>query len=532
MTDSDGNGGFRREYGGRQGGVDAPDAKPSDSVRAGDPQPWWAKQTTKGDSGPRLGAVAYYRHSAEIGQENSVEIQQDNVRAFAQKHRIDVLREFADRGKSGLNAEGRPAFNEMMELVKEGDFDLILVLDVSRWGRFQDTDLSAHYESICKLHGKQVVYTNMGFPRDEDRLITQLRKSIDRYQSAEYSRALSKKVFEGAAKVAAQGYRPGGSAPYGFHRLMLDEQKEPDRILQPGQRKAIQNGRVVLVPGEPRHVEVVQEVFLLFVEKGFDEKQIAGHLNARGTPSPGGVHWSASSVHRILTNEQYAGSVVYNRTTQRLKTRRRRNPQEQWIVTPDAYDAIVEQELFDRAQDILEARKRRYSKDQMLVRLRALYEKYNVITGRLVGGDEGSPGPSTYAKKFGGLTGAFQALFQEVLDQARDELFRAISREARLVTEYEDFIVVNGDFTVLIQPSVPVPHGYGAFWTFRPDQRPTVDITLGVPLSNGGTHGILGYLALPRLLVQERWVRLFASSEARIQLHGYSGLDLIRELLQ
>ncbi|MEX0653359.1 MAG: recombinase family protein [Phycisphaeraceae bacterium] len=169
---------------------------------------WWAKTRSATDSQTRLRAVAYYRHSAEIGQENSVEIQQDNVRSFAERHDIEIINEFADRGKSGLNAEGRPAFNEMMDWVRtRDDFVLILVLDVSRWGRFQDTDLSAHYESLCTQHNKQVIYTNIGFTRDEDRLINQLRKSIDRYQSAEYSRTLSKKVFEGAAKVAHQGYR-------------------------------------------------------------------------------------------------------------------------------------------------------------------------------------------------------------------------------------------------------------------------------------------------------------------------------------
>ena len=65
----------------------------------------------------------------------------------------------------------------------------------------------------------------------------------------------------------------------------------------------------------------------------------------------------------------------------------------------------------------------------------------------------------------------------------------------------------------------------------RPDQRPVVDITLGVPLSNGGEYEILGYLALPRLMVPQRWVRLSAASDARIELHGYNGLDLIRDLL-
>ena len=494
---------------------------------------WWIQEDVSAKGQPRLRAVAYYRHSAEIGQENSVEIQQDNVRAFAQQHGIEIINEFADRGKSGLNAEGRPAFNEMMEWVRtRDDFALILVLDVSRWGRFQDTDLSAHYESLCTQHGKQVIYTNIGFTRDEDRLINQLRKSIDRYQSAEYSRTLSKKVFEGAAKVAHQGYRPGGAPPYAFNRLMLDENKQPDRILQPGQRKAIQNGRVVLVPGAASQVEVVQEIFLLFVEKRFDERQIAGHLNARGIPSPGGVRWSEASVRHILTNQQYAGAVVYNRTTQRLKTKRRTNPHEQWIITPNAYDPIISEELWNGAQAIFASRKRRYTRDHMLQRLAVLYETYNIITSRLIRFDEESPSPATVAAKFGGLTGAFQAMFADVLKRVRNDVFQAIGQEARLIDEYDDFIVINREFTVLVQPSVPMPDGYGAFWSFRPDHRPVVDITLGVPLSNGGEYEILGYLALPRLMVPQRWVRLSAASDARIELHGYNGLDLIRDLLQ
>ncbi len=494
---------------------------------------WWAKQESQTPGEAPLRAVAYYRHSAEIGQENSVEIQQDNVRAFAARHDIQIINEFADRGKSGLNAEGRPAFNEMVEWVKtRDDFVLILVLDVSRWGRFQDTDLSAHYESLCTQHGKQVIYTNIGFTRDEDRLINQLRKSIDRYQSAEYSRTLSKKVFEGAAKVARQGYRPGGPPPYAFHRMMLDERKQPDRILQPGQRKAIQNGRVVLVPGEPEHVNVVHEVFVLFVERRLNERQIAGQLNDRGITSPGGRRWSEVSVRHILTNRQYTGAVVYNRTTQRLKTKRRSNPPEQWIITPEAYEPIIALDLFDQAQAIFESRKRRFNRDDMLARLQAIYTRYNIVTSRLIQYDRECPSPDTYKTAFGGINGAFQAMFNDVRRRVRDRVFETISAQVRMVDEYDDFIVINRDFTVLIQPSVPMLRGYGSHWTFRPDHRPSVDITLGVPLSNGGEYEILGYLALPRLLVPDRWVRLSADSDAQIQMHGHSGLDLIRDLIQ
>jgi len=131
-----------------------------------------------------------------------------------------------------------------------------------------------------------------------------------------------------------------------------------------------------------------------------------------------------------------------------------------------------------------------------------------------------------------GRSPAFQQAFgEEAIAALQDAAKKAISQDARLVDEHDDFIVINQDFTVLIQPSVPMPDGYGEYWAFRPDHRPVVDITLGVPLSNGGKYEILGYLALPRLMVPERWVRLSAGSDARIEMHGHSGLDLIRELL-
>lgn len=493
---------------------------------------WWESEEVKAsDPQEKRVAVAYYRHSAQIGQENSVEIQQDNVRTFAEKHNLQIVHEFADRGKSGLNAEGRPAFNEMMEWVRtREDFQFILVLDVTRWGRFQDMDLSAHYESLCTQHGKQVIYTHIGMPKEDDLLINHLRKSIDRFQSAEYSRALSKKVFEGCAKVATQGYRPGGSPPYALHRMMLDEDKRPDRILHPGQRKAVQNGRVILVPGEESQVRTVQEIFLLFVEKAYDERQIAGHLNAQGIPSPGGVRWSEGSVRHILTNQQYAGAVVYNKSTQRMKTKARVNPREKWIVTPGAYEPVVEPNLYERAREIMEGRKRRCDPAKMLERMRELYAQYGIITSRILRFAGDCPGPGAFSERFGGIRIAFQSMFSEAIDRARADVFDAIRESAGMVSEHENFLVINEEFTVTIQPSVPMPCGYGEYWTFRPDRRPAVDITLGVPLSNGDEHAIMGYLALPRLMVREPWVRLSVASETRIELQAHSGLEFIREL--
>ena len=60
-------------------------------------------------------AVTYYRHSAQDRQDNSIPIQQDQVQAWAKEHGVEIIREFCDAGRSGLNSEGRPAFTDMME---------------------------------------------------------------------------------------------------------------------------------------------------------------------------------------------------------------------------------------------------------------------------------------------------------------------------------------------------------------------------------------------------------------------------------
>ncbi len=106
---------------------------------------WW--EIDQGQGPAKVRAVAYYRHSAQDRQENSIPIQRDQVREWAEQHGVEIIREFADQGGSGLNAEDRPAFTEMMdEWVKQRDeFEYVLCLDVSRWGRFQDLDLSAQY---------------------------------------------------------------------------------------------------------------------------------------------------------------------------------------------------------------------------------------------------------------------------------------------------------------------------------------------------------------------------------------------------
>ena len=472
-------------------------------------------------------AVAYYRHSAQDRQENSVEIQQDQVRQFAGEHEIEIIREFSDRGKSGLSTEGRDAFNEMIhEYVQGGkeDFDFVLVLDVSRWGRYQDTDLSAYFTGLCAKHGKEVVFTTIGFGAKND-LLHGLHLSIERYRAASYSRELSTKVFKGCAKIASQGFRAGGMPPYGFHRVLLDEQRNPVQILERGQRKSIQNQRVTLTPGNPDELAVVERVFRSFVQRKRSPKQIAATLNANRIPSPGGRQWTAQSIHALLTNELYTGTMIYNKTTQRLKSRSRSNPKDEWIRAENAFPSIIDRQIFDAARSMLhsaeEARRIKYSNEDMLARLRSLYEKYGTVRSSLVKANADMVSPSTYAHHFSTFFEAYQAIFAEVIEDRRAQVIRDLKEHIDDTADHGDFVVLRNYVSIRVQPVVPFPNGYEAAWSFTPDPRPEIDITIGVPLSNGGQYTVLGYLFFPRLMLGGREVRIATTTAEKLELHAY-----------
>ena len=126
---------------------------------------WWKKQSTE----IRAKAVAYYRHSAEERQENSIPIQKEQVKKFAKEHGIEIIKEFQDAGKSGLSTEKRDGFNEMVEkVISDPDFQYVLTLNVSRWGRFQDIDLFPYYRRVCNQYGKDIVFTSIGMPIKDD----------------------------------------------------------------------------------------------------------------------------------------------------------------------------------------------------------------------------------------------------------------------------------------------------------------------------------------------------------------------------
>lgn len=215
--------------------------------------------------GKPIRAAAYVRMSTEH-QQYSVDNQLEAIRQYADRHHLEIVRIYSDEGKSGLNIEGRDALGRLIRDV-EGDgtpYQEILVYDVSRWGRFQDADESAHYEYLCKRAGFKIRYCAEQFENDGSPVST-IVKGVKRSMAAEYSRELSGKVFQGAANLVKQGFRQGGVAGYGLRRVLVDSNGQVKGELKMGEHKSIQTDRVILAPGPAEEVANVREIFRLFV---------------------------------------------------------------------------------------------------------------------------------------------------------------------------------------------------------------------------------------------------------------------------
>ncbi len=308
-------------------------------------------------------AIQYARASTDT-QDQSAEDQLKATSEYARQHGLQIVADpLIDEGRSGVLVKHRYAFQKLIKMVENGKsaFDHVLVYDVSRWGRFPDDDEAAYWEYHCKRHGVQVIYTNESFSA-ENTMPNRITKSIKRSMASEYSRSLSAVVTRGLRSTAERGYW-SGKAPYAYKRAEVDQDRRILRVLEEGEQKAVKNHHVILVPGEREEIKLVRQIFR-WSDSGIGEITITNKLNTAKTPSPSGGTWGCTSVHCILTNPIYIGTLVWGRKKNGKfsilenswgdkNPTKTKHDKEKWISVPSAFEPIVDKEVFLRVQDSL-----------------------------------------------------------------------------------------------------------------------------------------------------------------------------------
>jgi DNA invertase Pin-like site-specific DNA recombinase len=189
-------------------------------------------------SGGKPVPAAQYLRTSMPQHQCSIANQREAISNYAKRNGFRIVRTYVDAGKSGVNLKQRPSLKSLLREVNSGqaDFKAILTYDISRWGRFQDTDEPASYEFMCKRAGTIVRYCAEEFPNDGS-VSSSTMKILKRMMAAEYSRELSVKVYAGQRRLAQLGFMVGGTAPYGLRRLALSPDGRPIRVLLRGNWK-------------------------------------------------------------------------------------------------------------------------------------------------------------------------------------------------------------------------------------------------------------------------------------------------------
>ncbi|MYM25484.1 recombinase family protein [Duganella sp. FT135W] len=344
------------------------------------------------------------------GQIESIPNQRLALSTYARHHKMQIVREYVDPGRSGVAIRQRSGMLRLIHDVTAGtgvDFDAVLVYDVARWGRFQDPDESAHYEFICKNAGIKVIYVAELFAND-DSLAALLLKTLSRARAAEDSRVLSVKVFAAQSRLARKGFKQGGPAGYGLRRASIEPSGNVRRELEAGERKGALTDHVVFVPGPVSEVAWVRRIFDWYVYGDMGDTEIARALNAAAVPSESGRLWTPPIIANMLTNEKYIGTLVYNRTTQKLQTTPTKNPNREWIRKRDAFPALVDREVFCRAQELRSQRAQRFSREELLGMLRMVYREHGKVSTKLISEDARLPSINVFMNRFETLTKALE----------------------------------------------------------------------------------------------------------------------------
>ncbi len=491
-----------------------------------------------------IGKAAMYVRMSTDHQKYSTENQEAAIREYAAKKNLEIVEIYADQGKSGLKLEGRDALKRLIDDVEQrrAVFRTILVLDVTRWGRFQDADESAYYEYACRRAGIDVQYVAEQFENDGSPVAT-IVKGVKRAMAGEYSRELSGKVFAGQCRLIEKGYRQGGPAGYGLRRMLIDEHGASKGVLKPGQHKSFQTDRVVLVPGPDEEVDWVRWMYRAFIHDGLKESEIAAQLNAQQIKTDFGRDWTRGTVHQILTNEKYIGNNVFNRTSNKLKKRHVTNDPEMWVRADGVFEAIVSPSDFYTVQGILRERNRKYSNEEMLEKLQRLHERNGWLSGVVIDEQDDMPSSGAYHIRFGSLIRAYK-----LIGYTPDRDYRYIETNRYLRTLHADIfadtlqkiealgatithqkgtdlITLNGEISVSMIICRCMQTSAGSYrWKMRLDTGLEPDVTIAIRM-DAQNQQPLDYYLLPAIDIENPKLRLSEHNGFALDAYRFDDLE-------
>ena len=284
-------------------------------------------------------AAIYARYSSDLQSEASIDDQVRLCRERAEHDSMTVTEVFTDYAISGGHLSNRPGMLCLLDHAKKNAFDVVIAEALDRISRDQE-DIAAIFKRLTHAEVRIVTLS--------EGEINELHVGLKGTMNALFLKDLAIKTRRGQRGRVEAGKIPGGNS-YGYKivRRLLD-----DGSVSTGEREI-----------DKDQANIIKRIFQEYSD-GMSPRRIAGGLNADSIPGPRGGFWNASTINGsrqrrngILNNELYLGRITYNR--QRFikdpetgKRRSRLNPVHEWIVTEVPALRIVDDETWDRVQEI------------------------------------------------------------------------------------------------------------------------------------------------------------------------------------
>ena len=299
-------------------------------------------------------AALYCRLSVDdgnFGGSVSIETQKILLEQYCKDHKITDYKFYCDDGCSGTNFD-RPSFKKMLSDIDEGKINLVIVKDLSRFGR--------NYVE-AGMYVQRFTDSNIRFIAADDNYDSLVNSDdllfpIKNVVNEMYARDVSKKTKAAKKAKARDGQFIGSKAPFGY--------------------KIDPNDRHHLIVDEPA-AQVVKRIFGLASEgvgynkmaKIFREEKVLTPIAYFNLNNPDyfksdywrkEFDWHVTSIRAILNNEVYLGKLVYGKQRNKSMNSKEkvRNPKEDWIVVENCHEPIITQELWDTVHKILNAKHR------------------------------------------------------------------------------------------------------------------------------------------------------------------------------
>ena len=312
---------------------------------------------------------------------DTVETQESLLRQFLEgKPCFSIFDVYVDNGETGVDFK-RDEFERLMEDVRGGRVDCIIVKDLSRFGR-NYIETGEYLEKVFPFLGIRFIAVNDGYDSADPAAADGLSLHLKNLVNDVYARDISAKISPALRGKQMRGEFIGAWAAYGYRKSKEDKH------------------RLVI---DPNTAQVVRDIFAWRLE-GISYQKIARRLTEQGIPSPGQYRyrqgivkdrkfaeslWQVETVKDLLANEVYLGHMVQGRKRESLFEGQKQKylPREEWFIVKNTHEAIIDQKTFDEVQKLNSLKKKEYWQKQE--RFSGVENTENILKGLVYCGDCG-----------------------------------------------------------------------------------------------------------------------------------------------